>query len=250
LLEGSKRTSRDVRGPAAGRADALDEAHCPTHVRASKLQRFGLLRGSGGCGKTSCAGFKVFSKIAPDSNEIGVSCAGFTVFFEIALDSNQKKCLRRIPILLRWITIFSQRREKDSMLDLKFPCSLWDGICEPTKESASSHCRKASVGEDWCDNTTTTNNYVALLPPRTTTTTTTAHTHNVFEDWPRVVPEAVYIISRHKTPLPVGSLPPLRDQRFVVTISLSHHVTIGARTGLPTRTNGSDVSVISCEQYR
>jgi hypothetical protein len=101
LLEGSKRTSRDVRGPAAGRADALDEAHCPTHVRASKLQRFGLLRGSGGCGKTSCAGFKVFSKIAPDSNEIGVSCAGFTVFFEIALDSNQKKCLRRIPILLR-----------------------------------------------------------------------------------------------------------------------------------------------------
>ena len=63
--------------------------------------------GLGGCGKTSCAGFKVFSKIAPDSNEIGVSCAGFTVFFEIALDSNQKKRLRRIPILLRWITIFS-----------------------------------------------------------------------------------------------------------------------------------------------
>jgi len=35
----------------------------------------------------------------------------------------------------------------------------------------------------------------------------------------------VYIISRHKTPLPVGSLPPLRDQRLAVTISLSHHVT-------------------------
>jgi hypothetical protein len=36
----------------------------------------------------------------------------------------------------------------------------------------------------------------------------------------------VYIrVSRHKTPLPVGSLPPLRDQRLAVTISPSHHVT-------------------------
>ena len=26
--------------------------------------------------------------------------------------------------------------------------------------------------------------------------------------------------------MPVGSLPPLRDQRFAVTISLSHHVTV------------------------
>jgi hypothetical protein len=38
------------------------------------------------------------------------------------------------------------------------------------------------------------------------------------------------MISRHKTPLPVGSLPPLRDQRFAVTISLSHHVTASEPT--------------------
>ena len=82
---------------------------------------------------------------------------------------------------------------------------------------------------------------IVTIPPRQTTTTPCCRherrprprprrrrAHTTFSATaPRVSPGAVFIvISRHKTPLPVGSLPPLRDQRFAVTISLSHHVTL------------------------